>query len=139
MSRPLLLANIRQLYDKASALTLSLIRNRPELSRQDEPSPMKKATQSTQALNSKNIRLSWPRYFIISLRNMEVPEHSIPQMWMRPTKVISSCYTWVFRVLLWRKGIRSSWLPHLFITSPLAFSTNAEKHYPATDRHVQET
>jgi hypothetical protein len=34
---------------------------------------------------------------------MEVPEHSIPQTWMRPTKVMSSCDTWVFTALLWGK------------------------------------
>ena len=103
MQRRLILANIRQLYTKASVLTLSLNRKRPLLSRQDEVSPTKKATQSIQALNSKIIRLSWLRYFLISLRYMEVPEHSLPQTWMRPTKVMSPCDTWVFTALLWGK------------------------------------
>ena len=93
MSRPLILANIRQMYDKASALTLSLNRKRPALSMQDEISAMKKATQSTQTLKSKIIRFSWLRYFQIYLRYIEVPEHSIPQMWMLPTKIMSSCDT----------------------------------------------
>ena len=67
---------------------------------QDEAYPMKKTTQLAQALKSNIIRLSWPRGFLIYLRYMEVPEHSIPQMWMHPAKVMSSCDTWVLTVVL---------------------------------------
>jgi len=67
MQRNLIVAYVRQLYDKGFC-------THP----QSEP----KATQSIQALNSNIIRLSWLRYLLISLRYMKVPEHSIPQTWM---------------------------------------------------------
>jgi hypothetical protein len=50
---------------------------------------------------------------------MEVPEHSIPQTWMSPTKVMSSYHTWVFTALRWGKG-------HFFFLDPLNF------HYKRT-------
>lgn len=59
-------------------------------------------------------------YFLISLRYMEVPEHSIPQTSMRPTKVMSSSDTWAFTALLWRKK-------YSFLLDPSTF------HYERTD------
>jgi hypothetical protein len=76
-------ATVRQ---NISTLTLRLNRKRSVFSRQDEAPAMKKTTQSLQALKFKIIRLSWLRHFLISLRYMEVPEHSILQTWMCPTK-----------------------------------------------------
>jgi len=34
---------------------------------------------------------------------MEFPKHLIPQTWMRQTKVLSYCDTWVFTAPLWGK------------------------------------
>jgi hypothetical protein len=102
-AKSLILADIRQLYDKVFCIHPQSEPKATSVSTQDEVSPMKKATQSTQELKSIIIRLSWLRYFLISLRYMEVPEPSIPQTWMCPTKVTSSCDTWVFTALLWGK------------------------------------
>jgi hypothetical protein len=106
VQRRLILANIRELYDNVYCTHPQSEPKGASVSRLDEASPMKKATQSTQALISNIIRLSWLKYFLITLRYMEIPEHSIPQTWMCPTKVnVILRYVSVHRASLRKKVI----------------------------------